>query len=131
MTIDPTPTPDLAAYGRAMRMSTAELVAALAEQLGWLLVAYLGRVNDTRTARQWSEGTRQMVNTADVERLRLAFRVASLITYSESPAVAQAWFQGLNPDLDDVSPARMLREGQIEVVGTRVLAAARQFAGSG
>ena len=30
---------------------------------------------------------------------------------AESPEIAQAWFQGLNPQLDDRSPARMLREG--------------------
>jgi hypothetical protein len=37
----------------------------------------------------------------------------------------------LNPFLDDVSPARLLRDGDIEVEGPRVIAAARQFAAVG
>ena len=36
---------------------------------------------------------------------------------AESPQVAQAWFQGLNPQLDDRSPARILREGELEEAG--------------
>jgi hypothetical protein len=39
--------------------------------------------------------------------------------------------QGLNPQLDDWSPARLLREGDIDEVGPLVLAAARAFAASG
>jgi hypothetical protein len=41
--------------------------------------------------------------------------------------VVQAWFQGLNPHLDDRSPARLLREGDLAEVGPMVLAAARAF----
>jgi hypothetical protein len=41
--------------------------------------------------------------------------------------VAQAWFQGLNPQLDDGSPARLLREGDLDEVGPLVVAAARAF----
>jgi hypothetical protein len=45
--------------------------------------------------------------------------------------VAQAWFQGLNPILDDRAPALLLREGELADIGPRVLAAARQFAAVG
>ena len=50
--------PDLDAYNNAMTMSTAELVTALRDLLGAKLVAYLGRVKETRAVRQWAEGTR-------------------------------------------------------------------------
>lgn len=131
MTFDPTATPDLGAYQREIRMSPPELVAALAQQLGWSLVAYLGRANQTRTAKQWGQGTREIADTADLERFRSAFRAASLITSSQSAEMAQAWFQGMDPALGDVSPARMLREGDVTVVGPRIVAAARRFAGCG
>ncbi len=35
--------------------------------------------------------------------------------------------QGLNPQLDDRSPARLLREGDIDETGPEVIAAERAF----
>ncbi|ABG99545.1 conserved hypothetical protein (plasmid) [Rhodococcus jostii RHA1] len=125
------PRPDLAAYNEAARMSQPELVTALRELLGVKLVAYLGRVKETRAVRQWADGTRTIGNASDVERLRIAYRAARLITDRDTPAVAQAWFQGLNPILDDRAPALLLREGELADIGSQVLAAARQFAAVG
>src|SRR5690348_5892329 len=94
---------DLDAYNNAMSMTTAQLVTALRDLLGAKLVAYLGRVKETRAVRQWAEGTRSIANPADVDRLRVAYRAAAVITARDSEQVAQAWFQGLNPLLDDQS----------------------------
>jgi hypothetical protein len=41
--------------------------------------------------------------------------------------VARAWFQGLNPQLGDRSPARLLREGDLDEVGPEVIGAERAF----
>jgi hypothetical protein len=123
--------PDLDAYNNAMSMTTAELVTALRDLLGAKLVAYLGRVKETRAVRQWADGTRSIGNPVDVDRLRVAYRAAAVITARDSKEVAQAWFQGLNPLLDDRSPARLLRDGDLEEVGPQVLTAARQFAAVG
>ena len=123
--------PDLDAYNNAMSMTTAQLATALRDLLGAKLVAYLGRVKETRAVRQWAEGTRSIANPADVDRLRVAYRAAAVITARDSEQVAQAWFQGLNPLLDDRSPARVLRDGDLEEVGPQVLTAARQFAAVG
>jgi len=54
-----------------------------------------------------------------------------LITDRDTPAMAQAWFQGLNPILDDRAPALLLRKGELADIGPQVLAAARQFAAVG
>lgn len=115
---------------REARHEYPELVD-LADQLRFKLVAYLGKVKETRAAKQWAEGTRELANAEDIERLRLAFHAASLIMSRGPSSVAQAWFQGLNPALGDASPARLLREGDIEAVGPRILSAARQFATAG
>lgn len=123
--------PDLDAYNAALTMSTAELVSNLRDLLGAKLVAYLGKVKETRAVRQWAEGAREVANPADVDRLRVAYRAASMITQRDGKGVAQAWFQGLNPLLDDRAPARLLREGDLETVGPQVLTAARQFAAVG
>jgi len=94
--------------------------------LGARLVAYLGSVRETRAVNQWAEGTREP--SAEVQqRLRVALQVALTLADAESPQIAQAWFQGLNPQLDDRSPARLVREGDVEEVGPSVIAAARAF----
>ncbi|MGC5258923.1 hypothetical protein ACPXCG_21490 [Gordonia sp. DT218] len=123
--------PDLAAFNDVTRMSDAQLVTALRGVLGARLVAYLAGVKETRAVRQWADGARSIAGSADRERLRIAYRAARLITERDSPAVAQAWFQGLNPGLEDVSPARLLREGDLDVAGPAVLGAARQFSAVG
>ena len=64
-----------------------------------------------------------------VQRLRLAYQVAGLIAESRnSSAILQAWFQGANPQLEDRSPARVLREYPVDEVSPQVLSAARAFA---
>jgi hypothetical protein len=123
--------PDLAAYNEAVGMTTAELVTALRSLLGAKLVAYLGGVKETRAVRQWADGTRKIGKASDVERLRVAYRAARMVNVRDSTPVVQAWFQGLNPFLDDVSPARVLRDGDVDIDGARVIAAARQFAAVG
>jgi hypothetical protein len=120
------PRPDFAAHTRAVRASFPEVATELRSVLGGRLVAYLGSVRETRAVNQWAEGTREP--SAEVQhRLRVALQVALTLAAADSPQIAQAWFQGLNPQLDDRSPARLLREGDVEEVGPSVIAAARAF----
>ena len=121
---------DIRAHQDSVRMPTPELVGRLRDILGARLVAYLGSVQETRAVRQWADGQREP-STEVVTRLRAAFHIASLLATKDSPAVVQAWFQGMNPRLADVSPARLLREGDLDESGPAVLAAARAFAGEG
>lgn len=121
---------DLKAYQDSIRLSAAELVARLRDILGAKLVAYLGSVKETRAVRQWAEGTREP--SPDVlTRLRTAYQAAALLREKDAAAVVQAWFQGMNPRLNDVAPARLLRDGELSEVGPAVLAAARAFAAEG
>lgn len=111
-------------------MATAELVAELCDFLGTKLVAYLSSVADTRTVRAWADPTdRRSPPDHVVARLRLAHQAASLLRQKDSAPVIQAWFQGRNRHLDDLAPARLIREGgTTTIAGTSVLAAARAFA---
>lgn len=118
--------PDLAAHTKAMRASFPELASELRSVLGARLVAYLGSVKETRAVRQWAEGEREPSEEVR-NRLRVALQVALPLAEADSPEIAQAWFQGLNPQLDDRSPARLLREGELDEVGPAVIAAARAF----
>ena len=123
--------PGLDAFERSVRLPVPQLVTELRDLLGAKLVAYLGGVRETRAVRQWADGDRGVQDRTDEQRLRLAHQVASLIAQKDTPAVVQAWFQGLNPQLDDRSPARLLREGDLDDAGPQVLTAARSFAATG
>ena len=117
-------------HTQAVRLPVPALIGGLREILGSKLVAYIGSVGETRAVREWAEGTR-LPKGDTTERLRLAFQVAKGIAHSDGHEVAQAWFQGLNPLLGDVSPARLLREGDLATDGRRVIAAGRYFLDEG
>ena len=118
--------PGFAAHTQAIRATFPEVVDALRALLGPRLVAYLGSVRETRAVHQWAEGTREPSDAVQ-QRLRVALQVAAMLTDAESSRIAQAWIQGLNPQLDDRSPARLLREGDVQEVGPAVIGAARAF----
>jgi hypothetical protein len=107
-------------------MNSSEVVRRLLALLGARLVAYLGGVTETRAVRQWEAGERDMRPGAEA-RLREALTVALTLCSVEKPPTIQAWFQGLNPQLDDRSPARLLREGELDKVAPEVRQAARAF----
>lgn len=123
--------PDLAAHEAATRAEPTEVVSFLRELLGVRLVAVIAGVGETRAVHDWAEGKREIRNPVTLPRLRLTYQVAHLIAAVESAGVAQAWMQGMNPVLDDQSPAMLLREGDLDEVGPKVIAAARQFAANG
>jgi hypothetical protein len=118
--------PGFAAHTQAVRATFPEVVDALRELLGPRLVAYLGSVRETRAVHQWADGSREPSDAVQ-QRLRVALQVAAMLTEAESPRIAQAWMQGLNPQLEDRSPARLLREGDVQEVGPAVVGAARAF----
>jgi hypothetical protein len=45
--------------------------------------------------------------------------------------VVQAWFTGLNPELGDRVPVRLMREEDVATVGPQILGAARAFLAGG
>lgn len=130
MTAETAPRGGLRAHQDSVRLSACELVSGLRDLLGARLVAYIGSVKETRAVRQWADGER-IPSTETMSRLRAAYHVAALLHEKDSAAVVQAWFQGMNPQLDDVAPARLLRDGALDDSGPAVLAAARAFAAAG
>lgn len=59
------------------------------------------------------------------ERVAVARQAAEIILQGDGPDTFRAWFIGMNPDLDDISPAELLHDGDIADVGPMVLSAAR------
>ncbi|HLH09494.1 MAG TPA: hypothetical protein VKW78_19810 [Terriglobales bacterium] len=112
--------------GRPELREFPEVVEGLVSILGRKLTAYIASISDARAIDRWIQDRAKPQR--DVEpRIRLAYQIAGMLRRFESPAVVQAWFTGLNPDLNDRVPINLLREGDIEVEGKAVLDAARTF----
>jgi hypothetical protein len=119
----------LKAYSDSIRHTVPKIVDDLRVALGAKLVAYIAGVSETRTVREWAEAVRRPT-AATEERLRLVHWVVTLISQSEGQAVVPTWFQGMNLQLGDRSPARVLHEYSFDEAGARVLAAANAFVGA-
>ena len=124
------PRPDLAAHRRSVQAPLAEIVEELVEILGKKLTAYIGGVKDTRVIDRWIHGGVEPYRDAD-RRIRLAYQIARTLSEHDSPRVAQAWFIGLNPELGDRTPVRLLREADLEKAGPELLHAMRAFLAGG
>lgn len=120
--------PDLAAYRLAVSRPFPDVVRELAAILGKKLTAYIGKARDVRAVERWAAGTEPYKGAE--ERLRLAFRIAKMLQTQESSQVIQSWFAGLNPELNDRVPIRLLRDGDADE-GKAVLNAARAFLAGG
>ncbi len=122
-----TPTADSQrARRQTVTLPTPELVGNLVEILGRKLTAYIGNVKDTRLVDAWMKGSKPY--KVSEERLWFALEVARTLREHDSAEVVQAWMIGLNPELDDRVPLRLLREGELEEIRPEVLRAARIFA---
>ena len=123
------PRPDLLAYREASTLDFPKLVTELTGILGKKLTAYIASVKDARAVDRWIAGSEAYKGVE--ERLRLAYRLAKMIGDQEGPRVVQAWLSGLNPELDDRVPIRLLKEENLEKVGPELLGAARAFLAGG
>ena len=123
------PKPDLFAHREALRLPAAKVVEKLVEIVGRKLAAYIGGVKDARAVDRWIAGG-EIYGGAE-PRLRLAFQVARTLAEHDSPGVVQAWFTGVNPELGDRVPLRLLRESDLDIVAPAILSAARAFLAGG
>lgn len=119
------PLDDFAAHDHAMSIPLEQVVRELVELLGPPVVALLGGVSETRAVQQWMSGRQPQRPQA----LRFALQLATMIASREQGAIAQAWFQGCNPHLQDAIPALVLRNSPLAEVQEKLVAAARAFAG--
>jgi hypothetical protein len=108
------------AHRRAVETEFADLVQTLEEVLGRALVAIIANV-DPKTVGRWLTGGSPRARAES--RARTAFQITQLLLTRESEHTVRAWFIGLNPQLDDISPAEALNAGQLR----EVLVAAKSF----
>jgi hypothetical protein len=112
-----------------LRLSFPAVTAKLAEIIGRKLTAYIGGVKDVRAVDRWIAGG-EIYGDAEA-RLRFAFQLVRTLSEQDSTAVVQAWLTGVNPELGDRVPLRLLRENDIDSVAPAILSAARAFLAGG
>jgi len=110
------------AHRSAVELTTREVAHQLAAGLGSNLTAYIVGRNE-QTVRRWIDGSQDP--SLEAERLlRNTLLIFRLVVDADATThVARSWFIGMNPQLDDLSPAEALREGDAR----DVLAAARAY----
>ena len=90
------------------------------------------RVAQLRSGRWWNDRSGPVIRlTLDCHSTDRAIHHAKTLREHDDKRVVQAWFTGLNPDLDDRVPIRLIREEDLEIVGPEILRAARSFVAGG
>ena len=117
--------PELAWHREALRLPIPEIVKQLVDLIGRKLTAYVGGVRDVRAVERWMNGS-ELYGDGE-QRLRFAFQLVRMLAEREAPSVVQAWLTGLNPELGDRVPLRLMREGDLEKVAPEIMGAARAF----
>ncbi len=114
-------------HRQSVNASVSEVASFLQDLLSRRLVAYVAGVKDGKTVTRWANGEVTGVRQESEQRLRTAYEIAQLLIQFDSPRIVRAWFIGLNPQLDDVSPAEAIHEGRLK----EAKAAARAFVAGG
>lgn len=113
------------AHREAVQTSLQAMVNSLQDSLGARLLAYIAGVSDPKAVALWARGERSPRRESE-ERIRLTYQVFQLLLV-ESAHTVRGWFVGLNPQLDDQSPAEAIREGRLR----DVLVAAKAYVAGG
>jgi hypothetical protein len=82
-------------------------------------------VNDIQALDPWINGTEASGGVE--QRLRFTYQVVRTLSQHDSPRIVQAWLTGVNPELGDRVPLRVLRDGDLGSVAPEILGAARAF----
>ena len=114
---------EIRAHEHAIASDIRSVVRELVEALGATMVAAIGGVSETRAVKQWMvdrEPQRPHV-------LRFALQLVWIIGERGDQHMVRAWFQGLNPHLNDAIPLLLLRERRLSDIQAPLMAAARAF----
>lgn len=115
-----------AAHRESVTAPSSDVAGFLQETLGQKLVAHMVGVSNPKTVGKWASGESEPRDNHE-STLRHVHQISRLLMTEESGHTVRAWFMGLNPQLDDVSPAVALSEGR----DRDVLVAAKAFLAGG
>ena len=100
-------------HRRAVTATLQEVASTLQDVLSRPLTAYIAGVKEGKTVHRWATGEIAVVRyLATEQRLRTAYEITQLLLQEEGASTVRAWFLGMDPYLEDRSPAETLRGGQ-------------------
>lgn len=102
------------AYTQATRTDIREIARRLNASLGATLVAALAGSKDPKVSYKWARQDGPSPRPAAVRRLQFAYAQWLAIAEAEGEAVAQMWFLGSNPWLDQATPIDAIRAGRFK-----------------
>jgi hypothetical protein len=106
-----------------------DLLRTLTSDIGEKLTAFVASVDHTNIIESWIAG---VPPPSDAEkRLRFTYQIVKTLTIKDSPAVAQAWLAGVNPELGNCVPLRLLRDANLDQLAGPIVGAARAFVSGG
>ncbi|MGV8913614.1 MAG: hypothetical protein ACOH14_13465 [Rhodoglobus sp.] len=109
------------AHSRSTQINIQDISETLADVLGRQLLGLI--VNKSpRSVLRWINSETQPTPD-DERRLRNTYQVYALLSSEEGDHTIRAWFMGMNPQLEDNSPAEALAEDRAR----DVMVAARAF----
>jgi hypothetical protein len=114
------------AHEKTVTVDIDGIAGYLQEALGQKLVGFMAGIGDAKGVGQWAKGTQKPRAEAEA-RLRAAYQIFHLLLSGDTPHIVRAWFIGMNPQLDDDSPAEAIHDGRLK----ETLAAARSFISGG
>lgn len=115
-----------AAETRPADLTVHDIAAFLREALGTHLLALIAEV-DPKTIDRWVKTPEREVRPESESRLRHTYQVFRTLQQVEAAPTIRAWFMGMNPQIDDLSPAEAIRDGRHR----EALSAARAFVTGG
>jgi hypothetical protein len=102
------------AHRTTVNRSISEMAKFLQDSLGTGLLMYLVDVKDPKTISRWANGQVDSIRNLDVERrLRATNQIVEILLEIDSARTIRGWFLGMDPTLDDESPADVIREGRL------------------
>lgn len=104
------------AHRLATKVPFDEAARELQDLLSRRVTAYVAGVSNARTVTRWSQGNVEKPRPDNERQLRAAYEIAKLLLQGDSAQTVRAWFLGMNPQLDDMSPAQALHEGRLREV---------------
>jgi hypothetical protein len=104
----------------------SQIARYLHATLGSQATAYLSGVNDAGRVDRWATG-KALPGALASQRLRFAYKAVKYVADAYGAEAAQTWLCGMNPLLDDNSPARVLRRGRSPEDWRLVFLSAREF----
>lgn len=91
-------------HQQAVEATTQEAARGVLDVLGGTLAAYVLGVKDRRTVQRWAAGAVQGMRPSYKAVLRGVHEIVVLLLRFEGQATVRAWFLGMAPELDDISP---------------------------